>query len=797
MKLKRKLSVILSLILCFVIPVNALAIDNTPKDEIVYISTDVDGEVTGVYVVNSFDLDKDQMIIDYGKYDNIKNLTNNNKINNENDKITFEAKKGKFFYQGDNPNKELPWNINIKYFLEDKEVSKDDIAGKEGEITIKGKITKNPKANPIYSNYYLGQLTISIDSKNATIKEYDKSSLAYKGSVQLLNYTVLPEKELEFDIKLESKNFEMDPINFNAIPFNMDFEMPDTSEFTDGLDQLESAISQLNDGTSELYEGANKLNSNTKILYDSIYQIKNGINQAVDGQSRLSDGTEKFQYGLNRYGDGINTAVNRLDSLGSGMSQLKDGLVSLRDGQKQLNNGLKEYTIGLEKYTDGVDAIKNNHVKLTDGLQEISNQENLVKDGGKKLVDGSNKIYEGLEALDKLDFLNNLTKEDMDQLGLIIDEVVLFWEYVEERIQNLNIKDLKNVLNDTKNSLEVVSDQLKNLSGVTNKNEIISKLNIDDLENEDVKKLLDEIEQLSYKIDDINNQIIFTNESINALIENDGKLDKLLENIKQNNENINDKLLPLRQSLREYDSEEVIKRINELTSFRSKYKKFHDGLIEYTNGTNKMIDAISNDILKGSKQFDKGLNELSNNGDKLLDGIYDIKNGAVDVEDGLSQILEKLDFGDLSQINELKKGIDLLVENHKDILNGQKELENGLIRLSDGLGQYINGFSMYADGIDEFSSGIKILNDGTNTLEDETNGMSDEAKKQIDEAMSAFNKEGFKLESFVDDKNKNINLVQFVYMSDALKAPENKKEVVEDEKQSFWEKLLDVITFWD
>ena len=135
MKTKKIISKAFSLVLAFIFffsfPLNVFA-KNTNKEEIVYISTDLDGSIKGTYVVNSFDLDKDTSILDYGKYDSVTNLTNENEIKLKNDEIAVDGNKGKFFYQGDNPGKELPWIIDIKYYHEGKEVNAIEIAGNEG-----------------------------------------------------------------------------------------------------------------------------------------------------------------------------------------------------------------------------------------------------------------------------------------------------------------------------------------------------------------------------------------------------------------------------------------------------------------------------------------------------------------------------------------------------------------------------------------------------------------------------------------------------------------------------------------
>lgn len=58
----------------------AAAGSDIPKDENVYVNLNQDGSVDGIYVVNAFRLEKETDIVDYGKYDSVKNLTTDEEL---------------------------------------------------------------------------------------------------------------------------------------------------------------------------------------------------------------------------------------------------------------------------------------------------------------------------------------------------------------------------------------------------------------------------------------------------------------------------------------------------------------------------------------------------------------------------------------------------------------------------------------------------------------------------------------------------------------------------------------------
>ena len=63
-------AVCFSMVLGNTLPV--IAAENPQKEENVYASLEEDGTVSGVYVVNEYDLEKDTRITDYGDYTELK-----------------------------------------------------------------------------------------------------------------------------------------------------------------------------------------------------------------------------------------------------------------------------------------------------------------------------------------------------------------------------------------------------------------------------------------------------------------------------------------------------------------------------------------------------------------------------------------------------------------------------------------------------------------------------------------------------------------------------------------------------
>lgn len=795
MKKLNRIIVSMLLIFSLILP-SVYAIENTAKEEIVYVSLDTNGKSKGVYVVNAFELDQNKEIIDFGEYENVSNITNSNGISVSGDEIKANADKGIFFYQGDNPNKELPWNIEIKYFHNSQELSPQEIAGKEGEVKIVGKVTKNLKADPIYSEYFLGQMAFNIDSKNAVVKEAEGSTLGYNGSIQILNYTILPEEELEFEIILDSESFEMDPFTFSAVPFNMDFELPDTSALTENLGELESAIKQIGEGTSEIAGGALQLNANSQLLYTSLYELYDGIAQSQSGANELANGSEQFDQGLKQYQGGINELVSNMNTLSTGMNTLKSGLNEMSVGSKELNTGVIEFAQGLKQYTDGVSQISQGHQQFTTGLETMVEESAQLVAGGDQVVAGSNQILEGLSMFDSATLSDQLKLDELQNIKPLVEGMTQFWTQLESSLGQLDVSQIISALEGIKS---VLQDSVQRLSAVlpADMSNIPASLGITDLQNPDVQILLGELGKAYEAIAYVNYALDQTATMIDQYNQQNAALAESMSNLDAFGDQISSQLVNISTGLQDFDPETITTSLQQLGTFKEQYQLFHEGLEAYVEGTKTFVGSLESQILPASKQFDSGLSELSQSGSELNSAINKISGGFGEISKGLEQIVSQLNFDDLSQIGQLKFGMDELVKNHGFITSGQRSLANGLGELSGGMLEYINGFGQFRNGLGSFTDGLSQLESGTSELSSETDGMAQEAQAQMDEAMAQFTKEGFELKSFVSDKNTNINHLQFAYVSDAIKVPVENIEVEEVKEMTFFEKLWDIIKFWD
>lgn len=294
--IKQISAILLAVILVIgIMPVSVFAAqENTPKEEVVYINLNADGSVKEINVVNIFDLDENGKIIDYGKYETLRNMTTTDAIDYQNNTITIDADAGKLYYEGKLKENVMPWTITIKYYIDGKEYSAEKIAGMSGKLDIKMTIRQNKNCDSTFFEGYALQATFVLDANNATEIVADGATVANVGSDKQLTYTILPNTEKDISISANVKNFEMDAIAINGIRMNLNIDIDDTelqekvNEIIGAVNDLDDGAGELNDGASELYDAIGTLNGKTGELYTGVGSLVSGASELKSGLSALA-----------------------------------------------------------------------------------------------------------------------------------------------------------------------------------------------------------------------------------------------------------------------------------------------------------------------------------------------------------------------------------------------------------------------------------------------------------------------------------------------------------------------------
>ncbi len=397
---KRLLSIVL--IGTLAIPNMTYAHELIQKDETVYVTLNQQGEVKERIVSDWIHSnEKNIEIHDKSILQNIKNVKGEEKPNGIGEDLTWKLDGYDIYYRG-TTDKKLPIDINVKYFLDGKEIKPEDLAGKSGEVKIKIDFKNNEshmvnikgKERKIYTLFSTVTIVdLPIDNfKNVKISS---GKMISDGNNQIVTFICLPgmkeslnlensalELKENLEITAQVENFEMGPIMITGTP-----EIPDMEEFksASSLEDLIKGINDIQDASTKLTQGTGRLFSGQKALADNMALLTGGVNKLGVGALGLSNGMIKL-------GDGVNTAQG-------GALQVADGIKAFEEGTTKFGVGAQQFGLGSLDFATNSKAFADGAVKVADGADKLVIGSKGIADGANKLFEGTNTVTTKMEAL--------------------------------------------------------------------------------------------------------------------------------------------------------------------------------------------------------------------------------------------------------------------------------------------------------------------------------------------------------------------------------------------------------------
>ena len=303
----------LNLAVLTVAMLSPLCVFANTKNETVYSKIDENGNIISTTVNEQIKNNKKlDTIEDYTELEDILNISSNDEITKLNKNISINTFGKDVFYQGTSK-KSLPIGINIKYYLDGKEESLDNILGKSGKIKIIIDFTNNEKHNALVNGKqetmytpFLVTMGTMLDSNVTNIK-INNGKVVASGNKNMVVGISSPYLNRSLNISelstlntltlsYETDNFKLPTMYFVAT--NKLLSDADLSVFNklDGLnskvDELQTNMNKIDNGASDLSKGINKLKNS---LSSSITNLKNNNEDALDEKTLAGIRTQTMQ----------------------------------------------------------------------------------------------------------------------------------------------------------------------------------------------------------------------------------------------------------------------------------------------------------------------------------------------------------------------------------------------------------------------------------------------------------------------------------------------------------------------
>lgn len=325
--------------------------NDADKDESVYLISDANGNVNKTIVVDHLkNKDKKDTLEDASNLSDIENVKGKEKFTQSGDKLTWQAGGKDIYYQG-TATEEPPVTQKVTYYLDGKEISPEDLAGKSGKVKIRFDYTnttsytetvngeKQTVSVPFaaITGLVLGDGFENIEVTNGKAEVSDSSSVVLGYALPGLNDSLgIKDKDLDGDVNIpEYMEMTADVKNF-SMPAAMTFVV-NASDYvsTDGIDtsDLDDMINDLKDASTQLQDGSKTLAEGTDTLADGLSTLQSKLGTFASGVGTL-------QSGLKTYTDGVSTLSGGLNKLNSNVPTLSNGITTLNSSAKSLNDGV-------------------------------------------------------------------------------------------------------------------------------------------------------------------------------------------------------------------------------------------------------------------------------------------------------------------------------------------------------------------------------------------------------------------------------------------------------------------------
>lgn len=386
----RKNNKILKLIMIGIISFIPLNTHALTKNESVYTTLNLDGTISKTTITNHLFINDEKVVEDQSELSDILNINGNETFTKDNGSLKWTCNGKDIFYQG-TIDKNLPIDIKIKYYLNDKEENVKDMIGKKGNVKIVITFTNNlkntVKINGINEEIYtpfvvmVGTMldgkennhievtngkVVSASSKNAIV------SIASPGLYESLNVNELNNMN-EVNIKYTTTKFSLNNIYIMATPKLIEKEdldiFDEVDSITNSINTLKSSMDTIENGSKELSNGINQ-------IYSGSEKIRNSL--------PTEESNKKNEEVLNTLKNTNNSTVNTLlatnDNLKVQKNEIENKKLEAENKKTYVQSQISKVDESLNAATNAFNEYSAKLNSVNTGISEIQSQINSAQD---------------------------------------------------------------------------------------------------------------------------------------------------------------------------------------------------------------------------------------------------------------------------------------------------------------------------------------------------------------------------------------------------------------------------------
>ena len=635
------------------------------KDETVYVLAGADGSVQKIIVSDWL---KNELgsasLTDKSGLSNIENVKGDESYSINGDNMTvWDAQGNDIYYQGD-IQKELPVGLTVRYTLNGKAVSPEQLKGQSGKVTIRFDY-ENRQYETVQINGQNQRIYVPFAMLTGMILDNDTFRNVTVSNGKLVNdgdRTVVV--GLAFPGLQENLNLSRDQL---SIPSSVEITA-DVTDFSLGMTvtlACNDLFSQLGDADLGSLDAAGSLN-----------KLTDAMDQLLNGSSALYDG--------------LTTLLDKSGELAAGVEELAQGAAAIKAGADSLDEGAAELKAGLADLSEGLNKLSANSAALNGGAEQVFNsllETATAQIRAKGLTVPDLTIENYAEELNKLiksldettvyeNALTQVTAAVEKQRPLITQKVTAA---VRQEVEAKVTAAVKTEAT-TAAQAQVAENVIRTATRMTKKDydaavaagqipqatqDAVNAAIQAQLSDPDVQKQINATVEAQMASETVKN-------TIKAQTDAQMRTEKVQATISQNVE------LQVKKAIAENMASDEVQKQLQAASEGSKtlialkaslddYNAFYLGLLDYTAGVDEAAEG-SNELYAGAGDLKDGTAELRAGAAKLYAGVLQLKDGTPALVSGVTQLKDgamQLSEG-LQQLN--KEGIQKLTKLLQDDL---------------------------------------------------------------------------------------------------------------------------------
>lgn len=635
------------------------------KDETVYVLAGADGSVQKIIVSDWL---KNELgsasLTDKSGLSNIENVKGDESYSINGDNMTvWDAQGNDIYYQGD-IQKELPVGLTVRYTLNGKTVSPEQLKGQSGKVTIRFDY-ENRQYETVQINSQNQRIYVPFAMLTGMILDNDTFRNVTVTNGKLVNdgdRTVVV--GLAFPGLQENLNLSRDQL---SIPSSVEITA-DVTDFSLGM----TVTLACND------------------LFSQLGDVDLGSLDAAGSLNKLTDAMDQLLNGSSALYDGLTTLLDKSGELAAGVEELAQGAAAIKAGADSLDEGAAELKAGLADLSEGLNKLSANSAALNGGAEQVFNsllETATAQIRAKGLTVPDLTIENYAEELNKLiksldettvyeNALTQVTAAVEKQRPLITQKVTAA---VRQEVEAKVTAAVKTEAT-TAAQAQVAENVIRTATRMTKKDydaavaagqipqatqDAVNAAIQAQLSDPDVQKQINAAVEAQMASETVKN-------TIKAQTDAQMKTEKVQATISQNVE------LQVKKAIAENMASDEVQKQLQAASEGSKtlialkaslddYNAFYLGLLDYTAGVDEAAEG-SDELYAGAGDLKDGTAELRAGAAKLYAGVLQLKDGTPALVSGVTQLKDgamQLSDG-LQQLN--KEGIQKLTKLLQDDL---------------------------------------------------------------------------------------------------------------------------------